>query len=200
MRFFQIEILGDLKNIKQLPTIERAPSGLKLKCWHLTEGLPVKNLYEKVYSGNLKVYLENMPQEKGMTDFISNTACLLVVSSRCKELFDSHLSEQEVEILPLDIYSSDEQIVSSDYWMVHSLATFDALDTARSEVIYDECEPYDPIGVDGDYVFSEDKVSAAPALFRIPEYPSDFFIREDLARALHSLEPSNLFLTEIQVA
>lgn len=199
MRYFKIEELGDLRNIKALATIDEEPQGLKLKSWYLTHGKPVQTLYQKIYQDNLKINLEKNAKDGSLADFISNTACLLIFSERCKKVFQEFLSEEDVEYLPLDIYDASDVFISGDYWLIQPLNTHDVLDRQACEISYDNLEPEKPVGVIGDYFFSEEKVNTAPALFRIPEYPSDFFIREDLARALYELHPSNVFLTEITV-
>jgi hypothetical protein len=105
-----------------------------------------------------------------------------------------HCKDQRIEYLPFTLINHKGRIHSTDYFIVNPIGALDCLDKQASTIEYME---------DGriiaviSYVLDPNKLTDAPDLFRIKEWPRKYVISERLASAFTESNFTNIILQEI---
>jgi hypothetical protein len=193
MRYFMIERLGDQRKLNDCVVISKDPSGLKLKTYYLSEGLPVAEFYPQ----DARIQLQDDCPGLLLTSYLSNTVSLIIFNTQCKQVIEEVCNDQEIEYLPFTLFDHKGNVYSKDYWIINPIGTYDCVDRDHSDISYLNDEPSKDILSIRSFAFKKDKMANAPHLFRVPEQTYSYFMDEKLGRALKEVEPSNLMITEI---
>ena len=190
MKYFMVDTLGDDQD-RLLAFIDDPPDGLGLYTYCLTKGVPIANRYPE----DAGIYLQ--PESPGikLSSLLGNTQRYLIVHNDMKNIIEKYC-DCKMEILPFTLYDHKRRVLSKEYWIVNPLGTFDCVDKDKSEIVYLDNTKADVVTVDR-FVFEAQKLAEAPDLFRVPEYPTRYFISEDLAKAFQDENFTNIFLLEI---
>ncbi|RMG93914.1 MAG: hypothetical protein D6705_17425 [Deltaproteobacteria bacterium] len=195
MRYFMIERLGDQRKFDEYVVVTKDPSGLKLKTFYLSRGRRVGEFYPD----DATIQLQDDCPGLVLTSFLANTQGLLIFDTRCKEVVEEACRGQEIEYLPFTLLDHGGDLLSKDYWIVNPIGTFDCVDRSRSDISYLDDDPSKDVLSVRTFAFKKERMADAPHLFRVPEQRNCYFMDETLGRALVRLEPTNLFITEIDV-
>jgi hypothetical protein len=105
-----------------------------------------------------------------------------------------------MECLPFTLLNHKGRVASEDYFIVNPLGSVECLDLAKSDIEWMD----DQVGGDVIHVYEcvldAKKMSAIPAVFRVKEDPSIIILNETVAERLQALKPTNVYLTELEVA
>lgn len=194
-RFFKIEILGDQRKFRDNVLIEDEPKGLGLKSYYPSKGIPLSEYYPSQAVINVR---EENPGRQ-LTSFLSNTVNLLYFDNQIKRVIEDVCSAQDIEYLPFILYDHVRCILSKDYWLISPIGTYDCVNRLASNIAYLDEDPEKEILSVETFVFREEAVASAPHLFRVPEQPYNYFIDETLGKAINATNPTNIFLTEIEL-
>jgi len=129
-----------------------------------------------------------------LPSLIGNTGNMLVVERKLKEVFEQ--AGVPIECLPFTLLNHKDRVASTDYFIINPLGTFDCLHQQKSEIIRAEGEV---VGVDK-YVLDPAKLKDAPDLFRVLETPEEIVISHRLADKLKKLNPTNVYLFDLEQA
>ncbi|OJH39240.1 imm11 family protein [Cystobacter ferrugineus] len=121
----------------------------------------------------------------------------LVVERKLKEVFER--TGVPMECLGFTLYDHKRQVASRDYFLINPLGTFDCLNLEKSEIEYSDETPGEIIGIDK-YVLDRNKLRSAPDFFRIKEDPYVYVLSHKLVDELKQLNPTNVYLTQLEQA
>jgi hypothetical protein len=129
-----------------------------------------------------------------LPSLLGNTIGLLMVQRAIKDVIES-INPGPCEYLPMQVFDHKGRLASADYWVVNPLGTLDAIDPDASDVLR--------VGSRAKLrelpVLLRSKLDGAPDLFRVPEDVSLQIMSGRLFDALADLEPSNFYLTPLDV-
>jgi hypothetical protein len=186
MRYFRLQILGDESDRERI-IVDQPPEDLDGWDFCMVQG---KRIGER-YPADAKVQLRDEYPGIKLTDFISNTVCHLIVSTRMMTAIKEHERNAEVEYLPLAIYNHRKRLHSDQYWIVNPIGATDCLDLQKSDVMRGN-ETGEITFVEA-YVFLEQRLQPdPPSILRVKETPWEYFVDESTARAFHAMRASNV--------
>lgn len=192
MRCFQLLTLGDSKD-KSLAFISTAPEGIGIFDYCLSEGEPIGDQYPE----DARIYLQRQHPGIRLTTLFGNTLCFLIVHASMKDVLLEHV-KTSIEALPFTLYNHKKRVHSREYWIINPLAIVNCVDKEHSDITYFDKDPTKVVGV-RKLVFDARKLEGQPALFRVPEARTKYFVKDDLAVALTERPFTNLVATEIEV-
>jgi hypothetical protein len=129
---------------------------------------------------------------------ISCVTNLLVLHRTAAEVFRD--TGVPVEILPFTLFNHKKRAASTDHVIVNPLGTLDCLDIEKSDIEWlDDKVGGEVIHVYG-HVLDPKKIAGAPPVFRTKEDPYCIVVNEAVAGELRALNPTNVYLTELEVA
>ena len=186
MRYFQILQLGDEAD-RSRALVDVGPAGLDgwgFCAAHGEEMAPH-------YPDGARVFLAEKYGLR-LTDFISNTLNYVIVSTRVKEAIEAH-SNVAIEYLPLSIFNPRKRLMSDAYWIINPLGTVDCVDLDKSDVR--RGKETGLITFIMGYQFLEERLrDSRPSILRPAQTPSEVFLDEPTARALHAMKATNVMV------
>lgn len=192
MRYFQLLTLGDLKD-KSLAFIDTPPAGIGIFDYRISEGHPIGDRYPE----NARIYLQRKHPGIRLPSLLGNTLCFLIVHAAVKDVMLEH-AKTLIETLPFTLYNHKKRVHSRDYWIVNPLAVVDCVNKEHSDLTYFPEDLTQVVAV-RKLVFDADRLTGQPALFRVPEARTRYFINHDLARDLIDRAFTNLVASEVEV-
>jgi hypothetical protein len=159
----------------------------------MSRGIEMKDKYP----ADAKVYMKDRRPGMGLPSLIGNTLGFLIVGRALKEAFEA--TGVALECLPFTLFNHKKREASRDYFIINPLGTFDCLNMEKSEIDYSKESPGEILGVDR-VVLSAKKLASAPDFFRIQEVPHAYIISARLAAKLQALQPTNFYVTQLEVA
>ena len=197
MHYFRLETLGDTNNDK-FCFIGSSPEEMGLEDYYPAKGKKLGSKYPPVAS----IYLQDKYPGFRLSSLIGTIKSYLIVHRDMKDVIEAHCPGVEIEYLPFTLYNHKKRVHSQDYFIVNPIGGLDVLDLKASVIKYLDApgDPYHGAVVDvKKFVLDGEKVQHAPALFRVKEYPSEYFINETLANAFKERQFTNVVLEEIEV-
>lgn len=170
--------------------LDGEPKGTNMFTHRMSDGYAMGDKYP----ADAKMFMERDNPGTALPSLIGNTNEFLIVNSSVKEILEK--SGVPMECLPFTLYDHKKREASRDYFIVNPLGTFDCMDLKASEIEY---SGEDIVGVDG-IVLSRKKLESAPDFFRIQEVPSAYVISARTAAEIQKLQPTNFFVTKLDVA
>jgi hypothetical protein len=149
------------------------------------------------YPSDAKIFMNDRHPGLKLPHLIGNTNRFLIVNSPLKALFQA--TGLPMECLPFTLMDHKKREASRDYFIINPLGTFDCMDLKKSEIEWSKEEPGEIVGVDRT-VLDPKKLEAAPDFFRIKEIPTAYVVSARLAAEFQKLQPTNVFLTKLDVA
>ncbi|MCP3163423.1 imm11 family protein [Myxococcus qinghaiensis] len=131
-----------------------------------------------------------------LPSLIGNTGNMLVVDRALMEVFAR--VEVPMERLPFALVNHKDRVASQDYFIINPLGTFDCLLKRDGQL----AQAHSGGGLLGGYKYVLDsrKLKSAPEVFRVLETPEEIVISHRLADALKTLNPTNVYLFELDQA
>jgi len=105
-----------------------------------------------------------------------------------------------MECLPFTLLNHKGRVASKDYFIVNPLGTLDCLDIQKSDIEWLDDQVGGEVIHVYEHVLGPKKIANAPPVFRTKEDPYCIVLNETVAERLRALNPTNVYLTEIEVA
>jgi hypothetical protein len=171
--------------------LEQPPVGIEMTDYKLAQGLPMA----AEYPPDVRMYMDDAHPGVKLPDLVGNTRGLLIVSQRLKDAIAGVVTAP-TEYLPVSIYNHKKRLASAGYFVVNPLGALDCLHLQRSDIKWKGAD----IVTIRKFVLDSAKLGAAPDLFRIREQLYQYVLSAKLGRALAPLQPTNLYVDEIEQA
>lgn len=197
MRYFMINTIGAGSGSK-FCFISSSPEEMGLEDYYPSEGKKLGSKYPPVAS----IYLQDKHPGFRLSSLLGTDESYLIVHRDMKDVIEAYCPEVDIEYLPFTLYNHKKRVHSQDYFIVNPIGALDVLDLKASVIRYLDApgDPYHGAVVNvKKFVLDGEKVKHAPALFRVKEYPSEYFINETLANAFKERQFTNVVLEEIEV-
>ena len=190
MRYFKVDTLGDSSNNK-LAIIDKPPEGTGSFSYCFTEGESAVNMYP----ANPKTRLNDYPGFK-LSSLLGNVLGFFTAETLMKNSIEK-AQTGDIEFFPFTILDHKGNVLSSEYWIINPLGSFDVLDTDNSKVKRGR-RTNEIVGV-REFAFHGEKLVEAPDIFRIPEDLSYIFVSEVIASLWAESACTNVYLKEVVV-
>jgi len=129
---------------------------------------------------------------------ISCLDSILVLLKPAMEIFRD--TGVPMECLPFTLLNHKGRVASRDYFIVNLLGTLDCLDIEKSDIEWLDDQVGGEVIHVYDHVLDPRKIAGAPPVFRTKEDPYCIVLNETVAEKLRAPKPTNLYLTELEVA
>ncbi len=190
MKYYRIDTLGNTQD-KRLAIINRTPEGLGLYDAYVATGRRVT----EHYPDNAKITLQAKYPGIRLSSFLGNTRDYLIVHADVKTVIEKHCPA-DLEVLPFTLYNHKGKEYSKDYWIINPIGSVDCVDRQASDIVYLDDTKTDIVSIQK-YVFDADRLAHSPALFRVPEECSEYFMNENLVNELIERKFTNFVVREV---
>ena len=195
MKYYKVDILGDLDN--EYCLLEGAPENCGVNYYRMAVGEPMADYYP----ANAEFHMSEESPSIKMGSLIGSTKSFLILHESVVEVIKQFCQEVEIEYLPFTLFNLKGRVHRKDFYIVNPIGTVDCLNHGASKIerFHQEGDPYDGDVIEIDeIVLDPQKLQNAPALFRIREDPSNYFIDENLAKAFTQSGFKNIILEDIR--
>lgn len=131
-----------------------------------------------------------------LPSYVANTQSLVIVSARCA----AHMSESfdlgKYEILPVRLINEKGRVHAEGYAMVNPIGSVDCVNKAKSKIAL---TPRGKVALIEAYALDSARIPEGRDLFRVPEYPCDYFFSQRLIDALASNGFTNFNFEPVEV-
>ena len=124
------------------------------------------------------------PKQIRLSDYLCNHDSIIVASKRLQEFF---LAEKvpNIELLPVTIYDHKKRVASRDYAIIHLVTVQNCIDTAASEVKWNNIHP-DKIMFMKRLVIDESKIDPSAVVFRAMRLSTQIFVKREFSAKMAS--------------
>lgn len=192
MKFYFIDVLGNLDD-EELCFINNLPKNMGLSFYMPAKGERMDDEYPN------PAFVHMSLEEKGLklASLLGNTHNYLKLHQSVVDVIQQSCADIEIEYLPFQLINHKGRVHSDEYFIVNPIGTFDAMNLNKSQIKYFRGNKDKIVSIKR-YVLDPEKLAQAPALFRLPQKPTYYIIREDLAQAFNEHGFTNIVLREIE--
>ena len=133
-----------------------------------------------------------------LSTLITCVSGILVLAKQAMEVLQD--TGVTMECLPFTLLNHKGRVASRDYFIVNLLGTLDCLDIEKSDIEWLDDQVGGEVIHVYDHVLDPRKIAGAPPVFRTKEDPYCIVLNETVAEKLRAPKPTNLYLTELEVA
>jgi len=188
MEFYRLNTQGDL-NDRGLCIIDSEPEGLGIHEVFLKRGRVLGEIYPK----DAKILMKKEYPGIRLSSILGNLKSYLIVEREVKMVIEDVCTNQ-IEYLPFTLINHKKRIHSADYFIINPIGGYDCMNLEASGVEYTRSgKPMEP----DIFVFDKKKMDAAPHLFRVMEFPSEYIIDSYLVDIFKEKKFTNILLTKL---
>jgi len=196
--FFRIDTMGDLDD-PEFCFVDGVARGLGEMYYRMAVGKAVGH----DYPDDVTLVLEDSSPGLRCGTVLGNTQSYLILDRAATRIVQDLCEGVSVEYLPVTLLNHRNRVHSADYFFVNPVGSLDCLDLDASDIQYSSTakDPDDPsrprvLNV-LEPVLDPEKLTGAPALFRVRENPRLYVLSRELAEALEDPRFDNIELWPI---